>query len=1053
MINTQYINLNMTPSGVLPVLHCSQYDIGRPLGVVVYNGSEVVDLDAYTVTIEATRTDGTSITAAVTTDGNIGAFATTATMTNKEDMYPAQLVIVDGSSNRVASLPFMIRVVEAAMDENSEAIEEDAPLYQQYNAALQALVLAIKADLNSDMAAERAARQAADTALQSNISTESSARAAQDSVLSARMDTFASLPAGSTAGNAELLDIRVGADGTTYPSAGDAVRGQVSNLSSELINTATDTTGDIPIIPYPQKYIDLSGASVTMSGGVPQISGTSASYSVGYMVCSAGDQFIVSGMGGGQTRLWGFIDASGNILSKANQNTTVTGLTLTAPDDAAFIIVHTSDKKLSYKTSKNMFLHSYVDILADAFGDEIDAAESTYGLDTTSVGVTVKKVTEHQIEVYGTATAVRNFGFLNNQMFVKTSSAAFDKTLDAGIYELEAEATGYQTNFAIRATYDTFANQTTLLTGDSKKAYVKFENPVMLAFATTTDRNYGTAETPTLIDFSIKRLTAKDLVSREMTDDQIVRMPAFVGYWSQGTIDTTGVNTQSSTRCRTYVYLPLDEYSYSNEVTVSVKPGYKASYKLYDGDPTPFAYASDWITSSATIKFEKGQYIRFVVAFSDDSEITPDAIPYDAVSVYGGFEKTPFVPNMQTYPFSVVAAKQINYSDGTPPMTEYYLVHGMYGAFYVTKDFATLQHIFDVPFNPVFYKFAITKNDDIIAVYRSESVATGASDAVYRKNPFVFLASENYKVAHEVDFGASLKPSGWLENCGFCSMPNGDALFCEYTRPSVQTANCWKISGDLTDPANWVVKKSFTLSGDPTDGFKHCHFVDYDFYNNVYYLGTGDDDIGAQTWYSVDDGETWTIAREPSEMYCRALNMMFTNDYIYWASDTALANQHKLFRCARNQNGIIDYSTVQIVANLYLSGVATYGIAFLPGVNAIAILDYCDVKHSSMPLRVYDLEKEELVTAFTLESVDGSDQHLGFRTEYSEFHPNGDYILCGYGAVFSGTSSSYANFNKGLGNTRSSTGSYYETVNSLRFSFYRHGGNIVAFMGTPFSTR
>ena len=91
MINTQYINLNMTPSGVLPVLHCSQYDIGRPLGVVVHNGSEAVNLSQYTATIEATRTDGTAITTTVASDGT---FATTATMTNKADRYFAQLVLV-----------------------------------------------------------------------------------------------------------------------------------------------------------------------------------------------------------------------------------------------------------------------------------------------------------------------------------------------------------------------------------------------------------------------------------------------------------------------------------------------------------------------------------------------------------------------------------------------------------------------------------------------------------------------------------------------------------------------------------------------------------------------------------------------------------------------------------------------------------------------------------------------------------------------------------------------------------------------------------------------
>lgn len=77
--------------------------------------------------------------------------------------------------------------------------------------------------------------------------------------LKARMDTFTSLPEGSTAGDAELADIRVGADGTTYESAGAAVRGQF-----EALNTLTSEKNPFNSLSFVARSYYKGSAAVAL---------------------------------------------------------------------------------------------------------------------------------------------------------------------------------------------------------------------------------------------------------------------------------------------------------------------------------------------------------------------------------------------------------------------------------------------------------------------------------------------------------------------------------------------------------------------------------------------------------------------------------------------------------------------------------------------------------------------------------------------------------------------------------------------------------------------
>ena len=184
-------------------------------------------------------------------------------------------------------------------------------------------------------------------------------------VLDTRIDNIIALPDGSTTADAELVDIRVGADGITYASAGDAVREQIGNINDNILYS----TGNNLFNPDKLKCIANNSTTTTLE----QVNHVNADSII--IECNAGDIFTISGEGLFNYRLWSFCGAKNGdtypVLSKADANAVAFNLELVAPQNAKYLACNFKHTPTTYagKIMSGYIIKSHIDENTEKIND------------------------------------------------------------------------------------------------------------------------------------------------------------------------------------------------------------------------------------------------------------------------------------------------------------------------------------------------------------------------------------------------------------------------------------------------------------------------------------------------------------------------------------------------------------------------------------------------------------------------------------------------------------------------------------------------------------
>ena len=208
-------------------------------------------------------------------------------------------------------------------------------------------------------------------------------------------------------------------------------------------------------------------------------------------------------------------------------------------------------------------------------------------------------------------------------------------------------------------------------------------------------------------------------------------------------------------------------------------------------------------------------------------------------------------------------------------------------------------------------------------------------------------------------------------------------------------------------------------------------------------MSTGDDDAGSSSFVSKNQGVSWETLISGSEALSRYLNIVFTEDYVYWATDSADTDKHYIYRLSRDANNVIDPSSVTQLTSLNDQNTATYALIYVRSQELLFCAERRDVNTSpqTINLIVYDLldNTRKVIGQLSIPNDAYRFAQNGFRCRYIELNPE-DEIYIGFSDRYGEHAGGYGNFIAGAGNKAKEA--CMLNTNAIKLRIFRVGSSI-----------